>query len=121
MANPVTHFEIQGKDGAALQQFYRDVFAWDVDADNPMDYGMVSPQDGRGIGGGISAMQPGDSPRVTVYVEVPDLVATLEQVKQRGGRVLMEPTEVPGADGLVLAQFADPEGNVIGLAKEGSM
>ncbi len=61
MANPVTHFEIQGADGPKLQQFYRDTFGWDVDANNPMDYGMVSAQ-GRGIGGGITAMQPATRP-----------------------------------------------------------
>jgi predicted enzyme related to lactoylglutathione lyase len=121
MANPVTHFEIQGADGAKLQQFYRDTFGWEIDANNPMNYGMVSQQGGRGIGGGITAMQQGDSPRVTVYVEVPDPAATLQQAAQGGGKILMEPAEVPGAGGLVIGMFADPEGNVIGVAKEGTM
>lgn len=33
----------------------------------------------------------------------------------------MEPAEVPGAGGLVIGMFSDPEGNVIGVAKEGTM
>ena len=32
MANPVVHFEIMGKDGAALQKFYADLFGWTIDA-----------------------------------------------------------------------------------------
>ena len=53
--NPVVHFEIlagPGHDKKALQAFYRDTFKWDVDANNPMDYGMVTPDDeDDGIGG----------------------------------------------------------------------
>jgi len=57
--NPVVHFEIlAGPDGdkKALQAFYRDTFKWDVDADNPMDYGMVTPDDeDDGIGGAVDS------------------------------------------------------------------
>ena len=37
----VIHFEVTGKDGAALQRFYADAFRWSVDAKQPMQYGMV--------------------------------------------------------------------------------
>jgi predicted enzyme related to lactoylglutathione lyase len=74
MPNPVVHFEVTGKDGKKLQDFYGGIFGWNVDADNPMNYGIVSNEDtGGGIGGGM----------------------------------------------VILAQFADPEGNVIGLVKAG--
>jgi hypothetical protein len=36
MPNPVTHFEIVGKDGKKLQEFYASLFGWAVDANNPM-------------------------------------------------------------------------------------
>lgn len=55
------------------------------------------------------------SPRVTVYVQVPDLQATLDQAVAMGGRVLMPPAEIPGV--VTLALFADPDGNAIGLLK----
>ena len=116
MPNPVTHFEITGKDGKKLQQFYGDLFDWKIDANNPMDYGMVQAE-GNGIGGGI-----GPSPQpvgVTVYVEVPDPQAALDKAVSLGGRVVMGVTEIPGA--VTMAQFADPEGNVIGIVKSGSM
>ncbi len=50
MPNPVVHVEIAGSDGAKLQQFYRYAFEWEVDAENPMQYGLVQPQ-GEGIWG----------------------------------------------------------------------
>lgn len=111
MPNPVVHFEINGKDGARLQQFYRDAFSWNIDANNPMGYGMVD-NEGQGIGGGISG---GEATSVTVYIEVPDLAAALKTVEGLGGRIVQDITEVPGM--VTLAMFADPEGNVVGLVK----
>ena len=118
MPNPVTHFEIIGKDGKKLQQFYADLFGWSVDAANPMDYGMVAAQDGHGIGGGIAQAQEGQS-YVTVYVEVDDPQAYLDKAVSLGARVLMPVSEVPGS--VTIAQFADPDGNLIGIVKAGSM
>jgi predicted enzyme related to lactoylglutathione lyase len=117
--NPVTHFEVVGKDGKKLQDFYTQVFSWQIDANNPMGYGMVSSQDGQGIGGGISGGPDGQGGGVTFYVEVADLDATLKKVEQAGGKTIMSPDDVPG--GPRLAQFTDPEGHRIGLIQSGSM
>lgn len=113
MANPVVHFEILGKDGAALQKFYGDLFGWSIDAGNPMNYGMVTAGEG-GIGGGVAATPDGSS-LVTVYVAVDDLQAALDKAEQLGGTTVMPPMDVPG--GPSIAQFTDPEGNRIGLVK----
>ena len=119
MPNPVVHFEIVGNDSKKLQSFYSSLFGWNIDANNPMDYGMVEAQEGKGIGGGVAAA--GDTGRsgVTVYAEVDDLQACLDKATSLGGKMVMPPMEVPG--GPVLAMFADPEGHVIGLVKSGSM
>ena len=82
-----------------------------------MDYGMVAATDGAGIGGGVAAAQ--GEPMVTVYVEVADLDSTLKQAEALGGKTVMPPMDVPG--GPKLAQFADPDGNVIGLTQAGTM
>ena len=113
MGKPVTHFEIHGKDGAALQKFYGELFDWHVDSNNPMNYGMVDTHGGdRGINGGITS---DEQPFVTFYVEVDDLQAALDKAEQLGATTVMPPMDVPG--GPTLAQFRDPEGNLIGLAK----
>lgn len=111
MASPVNHFEVIGRDGAKLQKFYGDLFGWKIDASNPMNYGMVSASEG-GIGGGVGQ---GDAPRVTFYVQVDDPAAVLKKIESMGGKTVMPPMDVPG--GPTIAQFSDPEGNVIGLAK----
>src|SRR6266511_542062 len=95
MANPVLHFEILGRDGKKAQEFYASLFGWNIDAANPMNYGMVSAQEGVGIGGGIAASQDGQA-RVIVYVEVVDLGATLNRAESLGGKTIMPPMDVPG-------------------------
>ena len=112
MPNPVVHFEVVGTDGAGLQQFYRDVFDWDINADNPMAYGLVEAQ-GEGIGGGVGGAM-GGPPHATFYVQVDDMRSTLDRIEALGGTITMDITTIPGM--VTLAQFRDPEGNLIGLA-----
>ena len=52
---------------------------------------------------------------MTFYVECDDPAATLAKAERLGGRRVMEPMDA--GQGLIYALFADPEGNVIGLAK----
>ena len=115
MAGKVVHFEVHGRDGKRLHEFYASLFGWRVDASNPMQYGLVSAEQS-GIGGGIS--QSPTAPMVTFYVEVADLAAALRKAQSLGGKTVMEPTQVPG--GPRIAMFADPDGNVIGLLLAGS-
>jgi predicted enzyme related to lactoylglutathione lyase len=111
MPNPVVHFEIEGKDGPRLQKFYTDLFGWKIDANNPMNYGLVQ-NGGEGIDGGVAG---GDAPHVTVYVSVDDPAAYLKKVQSLGGTVVMDVTEIPGM--VTMAQFKDPEGNMVGIIK----
>ena len=113
MANPVVHFEIMGRDAAKTQQYYRDLFGWEINADNPMQYGVIAPGDG-GIGGGVGATPMGQ-PIVTVYVQAPDPQAALDKAVELGGQQVMPVTEVPGM--VTFALFSDPDGNVVGIVK----
>jgi uncharacterized protein len=114
MPNPVVHFEVTGKDAKKLQDFYAKMFDWKIDANNPMNYGIVEAGEG-GIGGGIGPGEVG-SPGVTVYVSVSDTDAFLKKAESLGGRVVMPTTTLPGM--VTLALFADPEGHIIGVVKD---
>jgi predicted enzyme related to lactoylglutathione lyase len=110
MGQKVSHFEIHGS--KELSQFYTDMFGWHVDANNPMNYGIVDTHGGEGgINGGISA---DDENWVTVYVEVDDLQAALDKAEGLGGKTIMPPSEVGPVS---IALFQDPSGNKIGLSK----
>lgn len=112
----VAWFEVTGKDGASLQDFYSRLFDWQVnDAGDGSGYGLVAAAE-KGIGGGIGAAQDGDPGHVTFYVEVDDVDAYLEKTEQLGGRTVVPPTVIEQF-GLTFAFIADPEGHVIGLSK----
>jgi predicted enzyme related to lactoylglutathione lyase len=118
MGQPVVHFEVAGRDGAALRSFYSELFGWRIDANNPMNYGIVQRDenvsaDGVGIGGGIAQGPEGYPGHVTFYVEVPNVEAALAHVESLGGTRMMGPDEV--MEGLVIGLFNDPEGHTIGL------
>ena len=111
--NPVTHFEITAKDSKKLQDFYTKAFEWKL-IDAPQNYKMVDTNaDGHGIGGGIGQSRDGKG-MLTVYIESDDIKGTLAKVEKLGGRTVMPATQ---AGPVEIALFADPEGNVVGLAK----
>ena len=114
MGAPVVHFEITGKDGQGLIKYYSELFGWEIDANNPLNYGVVQREgntnaEGVGIGGGVAGAPDGAPGGLTVYVEVPDVGASLAKAESLGGTRLFGPDQVPEAN-LVLGQFTDPEG-----------
>jgi predicted enzyme related to lactoylglutathione lyase len=118
MGQPVVHFEITGQDGPKLHSYYAELFGWEIDANNPMNYGIVQREgnvnaDGIGIGGGIAQGPQGYPGHVTVYVEVPNVEESLAKAESLGGTRMMGPEEVQ--ERLVIGLFTDPEGHVIGV------
>jgi uncharacterized protein len=123
MGQPVVHFEVVGKDGGKLQGYYAEMFGWKVDANNPMNYGLVDREEnvnaeGIGVGGGIGQGPEGYEGHVTFYVEVPDVEAALRKAESLGGARVMGPETI--MEGVTLGQFLDPEGNVVGLTQAAS-
>jgi uncharacterized protein len=125
MGQPVVHFEIIGTDAAALRGFYGELFGWRFDTGGPVapsvsepgNYGFTEPAttgNGAGIPGGVGG-GTGYHAHVVFYVGVPDVEAALKRAESLGGTRRMGPERAPGRD-LVVGQFSDPEGNLIGVA-----
>jgi uncharacterized protein len=117
MGSAVVQFEIAGRDGERLREFYRRLFDWQFDHADLLDAGAVARDgntnaDGVGIGGGVGSAMPGSEGHVTVYVEVTDIAAALRRVEELGGTRLWGPLHTADA---ALGQFTDPEGHLIGL------
>ena len=120
MGHPVVHFEVIGKDGEKLQSYYAELFGWEINAENPMSYGIVQREgntnpDGVGIGGGVGTGPEGYDGHITFYVEGPDVEAALAKAESLGGTRMMGPETI--MDGVELGQFTDPEGHLVGLVK----
>ncbi len=115
MAAPVVHFEVLGKDTKKLQDFYSKLFDWKVNANNPINYGLVEAAGEKSIGGGIGSAPQGVAGHVTIYVQVDDLQTSLNKAESLGGKTIVPPTEIPNM--VTFALLQDPEGHVIGLVK----
>jgi uncharacterized protein len=115
MSAPVTWFEISTSDVDGAWSFYRELFGWKVQEMDGMKYGMVDPGREGAIGGGIGEAPEGQ--QVVFYIEVDDPQAYLDRIERAGGQTVVPVTEIP--DMVTFAQFADPQGNVVGLVKAG--
>lgn len=122
MGQPVLHFEIVGQDAEKLQGYYSELFGWEIDANNPMKYGIIAREsnldaNGVGLGGGIGPGPDGYPGHVTFYVGVPDVEVALAKAAELGGTRMMGPEQV--MEGVEIGLFVDPEGHTIGVIKSG--
>lgn len=108
----VVWHELLTTDVDAAFAFYSDLFGWEKK--NAMDMGPMGIYQTYGLAslelGGIykkPAEMPGP-PQWLFYVHVPDLEAAVARVKANGGKILMEPMEIPG--GGRIAACLDPQG-----------
>ncbi|MBM3668040.1 MAG: glyoxalase [Actinobacteria bacterium] len=112
MGQPVVHFEVMGKDGPGLREYYSELFGWEFSSPAPdaegMDYEVTggNAPDGSGIGGGVGGLPEGEG-------------EPSAKAESLGGKRAMGPIEI--MDEVVIGQFLDPEGNLIGVVKPGEM
>jgi len=107
---PVDWFEVLGTDAKRSQQFYAEIFGWQLGTAVP-GYGMVDTGTSRGVRGGIGAGEPG--PWVTVYASVPDVAAVLATATELGGTRVHGPVAVD--DHMQTGALRDPAGNIVGV------
>ncbi len=118
MTSRISHFAINADDLTRARQFYERVFGWTFEPWGPPDFfqigtgGEGSP-DVRGALQRRRELKPG-TPTIgfecSFAVEDVDQVAV--DVKENGGRILLEKTAIAGVGHLLF--FEDPEGNVVG-------
>jgi uncharacterized protein len=124
MGMPVVHFEIIGTAPAALRDYYGALFDWEFNTGDattdavspPGNYHFVdgaTTGGGTGINGGVGGGE-GYQRRVLFYVGVPDVEEALRQAESLGGKRVLGPE--PRSGDFTVGRFADPEGNVIGVA-----
>ena len=113
----LTMNELDTRDFDGAVSFYREVFGWEAE---PVEQGgrVVYAQwklDGRLIAGLLpmgDTFPPEVPPHWRPYFGVPDLDEAIDQVKSRGGRVLMEPMAVPSGR---FVAILDPQGAALSL------
>ncbi len=119
--NPVVHFEMAYKDRDRAAKFYQDTFNWNLQmmgeemgnyvvaqTDETDEKGMLKK--GNRINGGFYKEQPDPKFNTpSVVIAVPEINAAMDKIKQNGGKILVEPMDIPGIGRY--ASFEDTEGN----------
>jgi predicted enzyme related to lactoylglutathione lyase len=107
----IVHIEIPAKAPKKAQEFYANLFGWEMDAIEDYDFYSFRAEN---TGGAFPAVgeevKPGD---VTVYIGSEDIEADLAAIEKAGGKRVGELMPVPGYGRLV--HFSDPTGNVLAL------
>jgi uncharacterized protein len=121
--NRVVHFEINAENVERAAKFYRAVFGWKIDPWGPVEYGYMHVQTGDnsepGIDGGIwkgQGILPPLGSRLNAFncsIEVADIDEVLQKIKNEGGVVIKEKSQIPGVGWL--AMCLDTEGNTFGV------
>jgi uncharacterized protein len=112
MGQPVAWFDIAAKDPAKSRQFFADLFGWNINVVEEMNYGLVDAA-ADGIPGGIGEAGDENPAGIVLYVAVDDAKAALDKVEALGGKAEVPPYEIPGYG--LMAVFRDPDGNRVGL------
>jgi predicted enzyme related to lactoylglutathione lyase len=104
-------YELLTTDPRAALSFYTDVIGWET---QEWENGYTMWVSGQGpLGGAMGlpddARKDGVPPHWTAYVEVANVDATAAQARELGGRVLVEPTDLPKL-GARFAIIGDPQG-----------
>ncbi len=111
MSGNLCYFEIPSKDLGKAEEFYKTVFGWKFNKEesspNYSSFETSNPPHG-----GIEKMEPFNN-GVVIYIQVDDVAETLRKIKDAGGNIVREKTEIPniGYFGLL----ADPDGNIMGI------
>jgi len=123
--DPVVHFEMPVEDRKRMADFYANVFGWKTQLLGPEmgDYVLATttesdetgrPKNPGVINGGFFPKcddKPAQYPSVVIAVE--DIKDHMKHVEEAGGKVLGEPTEIPGVGQYV--SFIDTEGNRVSM------
>lgn len=123
--NRVVHFEIHAEEVERASKFCHAVFGWKIAPWGPPEYGYMHLETGNasepGIDGGIwkgHGPTPPVGSRLNAFncsIEVANIDETLADVKDAGGAIVREKSQIPGVGWL--AMCSDTEGNTFGVTQ----
>lgn len=112
--------EIATSDLDRADEFYTDLFGWNIKSDLNRVFEYRHFEDGQGHDvGGMYELSPEMAdghdvpPHFMTYISVDDVDETVEQVKSKGGTVHREPLDIEGTGRM--AVVADPFGAIFAI------
>jgi predicted enzyme related to lactoylglutathione lyase len=108
------HVEIPTSNLQVASKFYAALFNWKLDVFFGEGYLMITAPDGKTIGGLSKVDKPVYHEDFGVYVEVPEVAATLKKAASLGGGIVREKSELPEGQGFY-GKIKTPDGYCIGI------
>jgi predicted enzyme related to lactoylglutathione lyase len=113
--NTIGHLEIPANNIERAKEFYSNLFNWEFQFVEEMNYMMFTIKNSDGIvtsGGGIPKKQ-NEHHSITNYINVENIETAAKRIEELGGKIKVPKSAVPGMGWFV--HFSDPEGNVMAL------
>ena len=112
----IVHFEIPADDLKRAQQFYGDLFGWEIKPqEGAEEYLMISSNEENGVEGGILKRRAPDQP-ITHYVDVDSVDDYTRKVAALKGEIIAPKMPVPKKGYFAICK--DTENNIFGIWEE---
>lgn len=112
MGNPFVHIELQTRDMAKSEKFYRSLFDWKLEEIPGMDYTIIKVGEGTG-GGMMKNPVPGAQDNWLPYILVDDVPTSTKKAQNLGATICKGVTEISGIGWFSV--LSDPTGAVFAL------
>jgi len=108
--------DLMAKDVGAAKKFYGDLFGWRFEDTKRGGRPYVLARSGSTLVAGIVDVRANadSGPQWLSYMEVADVDKSVAQVRSDGGKIFIEPRDLPSAR---VSVIADPQGAPLGLAQ----
>lgn len=122
-SNSVVHFEMPYEDQKRVAEFYEKAFGWKMNAFGEEMSNYITaettetvnmrPVTPGAINGGFYPKSPETAQNPSVVIAVENITASMQSVRDAGGKLLGEPVDIPKVGKYV--SFTDSEGNRVSL------
>lgn len=97
MGNPFVYVQLRSQDLPAAKRFYRELLDWELQEAPGGDAAYTEIVVGEGTAGGMMSCPAPEAPSHWLpYIGVHDVEEVTRRAEELGGRVILQPTEVPG-------------------------
>jgi len=108
--NPVVFWELATHDMEKTVKFFREVFDWKIEFNDRLGFYIIpeiTPSN-ESLDGGVFTLKRAKLPFLTVFIQVEDIEEKAKLIREMGGFIVDEPSEIPSGSKICL--FNEPSG-----------
>jgi len=108
--NPIVFWELASHDMEKSVKFLREVFDWQIEFNDRLGFYVIpaATPAGEDIDGAVFTLKRAKLPFLTIYIQVEDIDAKAELVREKGGFIVEAPFDISPTSRICL--FNEPSG-----------